>query len=321
MEVSGAEVVNIDDSLKTTLPISAPAFVGDGSQLTGISSGCPKYGDGSAGDLIITASTNWSTSPPTNFKYMFQNLTINAGQTLTVLSGTVIMITENFTNNGTIQVLPGISGERSSTHINEASARSDGFSISQFQPYEQEQLRFITNPKIIAGGGGEDGSIASTATNNIQEGGSGGGAFVMRAGGQLINNGTINCTGGNAIPHNIGNQDFTGAGGGGGGFVILMSSNITNGGTINVKGGDGTNAGTGDDDHAGGGGGGGLIHLISLNADVVGGTANVQGGTPGTTPLANLGTTGGDGGTSAVLRGEEEQIHQPSLNLKQVELG
>lgn len=304
-EVGGVEVMTLNSTdVTSTLPVTAPAFIGDGSQLTNLPSsggggGCTKYGDGSAGIVNIASNTNWAINPPSDGNYMFQNLTISSGQTLTVISGTVIMISENFVNNGTIEVLPGIEGARPNLHSNGIFPRIDGYTLTQFIPYAPEQFRFLLNPSFLAGANGEDGSIPSTLPNPTQESGSGGGVLIIRAGSTMTNTGTINAAGGDAIPHNVPTGDFGGAGGGGGGFVILLSPTITNSGVINVSGGNGSDPGSGDDDHAGGGGGGGLVHFVSGNANAVGGTNNISGGAPGVTPGANLGTSGGDGGCSA----------------------
>ena len=301
VEIGGVETLKLSgDNAVFTTPVTASSFIGDGSQLTNLpSSSCNKYGDGSAGDLVISANTDWSTAPPVNGNFMFNDLTINAGQTLTVTSGTVIMVANNFVNNGTISVLPGIEGHRPSNHVNGPYNRFDGYVLGQFEPYPSSQLRFVINPRSKGGSSGEDGSILSTIVNVTQEGGSGGGTLIIRAANTLENTGVINAVGGNAIPHSDPTADVSGAGGGGGGFVILLGELIFNSGTINVNGGNGSNPGTGDDDHAGGGGGGGLVHFISSNANAVVGTVNISGGIGGVTPVANLGTTGGDGGSSA----------------------
>src|SRR5712692_10304351 len=62
-------------------------------------------GDGSAGNLTVSVSQNWDTTPPVNPN--FANITINSGQTLTVPAGTTIRCSGTFTNNGTLTVLTG----------------------------------------------------------------------------------------------------------------------------------------------------------------------------------------------------------------------
>ena len=67
------------------------------------------FGDGSAGAKTVAVDETWvGDAAPTNPQ--FTDVTINAGTTLTVQSGTVIRCTGSFTNNGDIVVLLGASG-------------------------------------------------------------------------------------------------------------------------------------------------------------------------------------------------------------------
>ena len=242
------------------------------------------YGDGSASDETISADTDWSASAPTNGNYMFNNFTIDAGRTLTVPSGTVIRCMGTFTNNGTIEVLPGIPESRWAGHPDDGYPRTPGFTQNNKFGYNSEALRNVYNIGPKGGANGSEGG--HTGLDNY--GGSGGGTLVIRAKVAFINAGTINAPGGNGYLTNAG-SNTAGPGGGGGGFAIIISDgNVTNSGTINVKGGNGSSPGTADDDHSGGGGGGGLIHIISPNANAVAGTLNVSGGTAGVEPAGKL---------------------------------
>jgi hypothetical protein len=49
------------------------------------------YGNGAAGAKTVSANENWNTTPPDDLQ--FTELTVDAGQTLTVPSGTVIRCT------------------------------------------------------------------------------------------------------------------------------------------------------------------------------------------------------------------------------------
>jgi len=250
--------------------------------------GCNEYGDSSAGDVTI-GSADWSTTPPANGNYMFQNLTITG--TLTVASGTIIKVAQTFDNQGTIIVKEGIPGERWVGSLDGGFPRTKGNTLSFNNAYSQEQLRFLSSSSLIAGGSpGSDGG----STGLEAEGGFGGGALSIKAI-DIINSGAIRSNGGNGaiLPPT---SNISGCGGGGGGFIILQGNNISNTGTIETKGGDGGSPGQAGAELAGGGGGGGLIHLISPNASSVGGTLTVDGGAAGTAPSGNTGASGGGAG-------------------------
>lgn len=260
----------------------------------GADGGGGAFGDGTAGALNITTSTNWDTSFQSNLNFTTCN--IASGQTLTVPSGTVIRCTGNFTNNGTIEVLPwvggakdtvgstpGISSERGQAKRAAATGTTIGLA------WGTSRLRMLLNPGPEGGGNGDDGN------GSPNEGGSGGGTLVVRAGGMLTNTGTIRANGGNAVtPASA--EDAAGGGGGAGGIIILASASTMSNGTLEADGGNGVTSGQADDDHTGGGGGGGLIHLISSNASSVGGTISVDGGAAGPTQNTDRGSTGGTGG-------------------------
>jgi hypothetical protein len=59
------------------------------------------YGDGSAGGVKVSATTDLLTLVP-NGNFQFDNLTVDATATLNVPSGTVIRCTGTFTDNGSI---------------------------------------------------------------------------------------------------------------------------------------------------------------------------------------------------------------------------
>lgn len=65
------------------------------------------YGDGSAGAVTISTDSPWFSAPPAGNNYQFTDLTIAAGATLSVTSGTIIRCSGTFKNAGTIQVMVG----------------------------------------------------------------------------------------------------------------------------------------------------------------------------------------------------------------------
>lgn len=286
-----------DGNVNVTADVTAANFIGDGSQLTNLpggTGGCNEYGDGSAGDLTISGTVDWSSTPPANRNFMFRNLTISNGAILTVTSGTKIQVSQAFDNQGTIVVKRGIPGERNFNNPNGNFPISKGSTVTPLNAYDIEQLRFISTSSLLVGG--SNGGMGSVGGDPNAEGGAGGGVLIVRAS-TITNSGTIEANGGDgATPQAA--TDLNGAGGGGGGFVILIANTITNNGTIAALGGNGSSA-SGSTDYNGGGGGGGFIHLISSNATSVGGTLSVTAGTKGTGPTGTSGTTGGNGGASA----------------------
>ena len=270
------------------------------------------YGDGSAGTLVITANTNWSTAPPAST--LFDSIRVVSGATLTVPSGTVIRCTGTFTVESGAAVT--VTGGAGGGNIYQAdidptrtlsSLPEPGVSIRPainglFGPFTgalmdragggtgllQFQAAFVRHPGVKAGGGG---GIAA-AQNLNRFGAAGGGSLVVLAQGNIQIIGTVNADG---TP-----PSYAGAGGAGGGIVILGSASLvvgTSTAIINAngadgRGGSGTTAG-------GGGGGGGIIHLIAPVVNYLG-AANVAGGAGGgaggTASAGNFATGGGGGG-------------------------
>lgn len=247
--------------------------------------GCNIYGDGSAGDVTISANTDWSTTPPTNGNYMFNSLTINAGITLTLASGTVIQSKTTVVNNGTITVKTGVLGEAWSQNADRGNSDMLGYTLSSIKAYPSSEVYrrvFKFGPK--GGSGGNIGGTSGTETF----GGNGGGTLSIFASTGITNAGIIEAKGESPAQY-LPASTKPGCGGGGGGFVVLATnSTITNSGIINVSGGNGNNPGAATSDLAGSGGGGGLIHYISTNAIAVAGTATIAGGLKGIDTQLNV---------------------------------
>ena len=257
------------------------------------------YGTGSSGVLTISSNTNWTTTPPVG-GYQFTDFIINAGQTLTVPSGTVIRCTGSFTNNGSIIVTTGALGGSDENfglpnQVSEPTANinilRNALSDKPGIAHSESIIRTILNPGYIAGGGGDDGN------GSPNKGGDGGGSIVIRCKAAFTNTGSITANGINGDV--MGPDDDPGGGGGGGGWIIIASStSITNSGSLIANGGNGANATPGGNDAGGGGGGGGVIHLLSPNANAVAGTLNVNKGIKGIGQGTGDNSTGGGGGAS-----------------------
>lgn len=273
------------------------------------------YGDGSAGALSITGSTNAAlyTTVATNFNLQFTNITIEAGSSLFVPSGTVLRCTGSFVNNGLMAVGNVVSTSSSKVsavtdwEVSSPGGASVGGSIagtgeigdaSQIRGgglpgfgMDPLDARGLLMPGPVGGGGG--------GGSHQKEGGAGGGTLVVLAQGAITN-------GSSATLVAFGGAAVAGSGGGGGGIIILASpASITNSGQIRVSGGNGGSGGFFDG--VGGGGGGGIVHMLSPT--ITPGTVTADGGNPGIPGGAGSvsinphsgggggGACGGDGGS------------------------
>lgn len=262
-------------------------------------------GDGSAGDLTIIAAVNWSSTPPAN--PYFANITIEAGQTLTVQSGTTIRCSGNFTNNGTLAVLPNDNAGFHVQSTNELQSATviphPGDSISSAGVPESSNV-YSSQPTSLTGGAGGVGiprSKALTSYTHFNYGGGGGTAH--QAGGAGFGGGLVKiyCNG------SISNFGLINAdapisvqgGGGGGGIVVLASLTEVNNdaaATISANGGNGSGGQT--NNGVAGGGGGGIIVLAAPSINNLSTSTTVLGGTAGTAvgTVTSANASGGGGG-------------------------
>jgi len=270
------------------------------------------YGDGSAGALNVAANTDWSTSPPSG-NLQFTDVTVAAGFTLTVPSGTVIRATGNVTINGTINVGTGTadSGQfRPSAGVATSAAGNPAAGVGLSRLSAAQLVRL----PVQGGGAG--------ARNATCTGGEGGGAFAIFAKGtvSIAGSGNIFANGANSVqtlasPSTAGG---TGCGGGAGGVIVVIGkTSLSLAGAIRANAGNGSSGfdgNLGNTEGGGGGGGGGVIHLLSSAAPSVTGTASTTAGTggasAGTGATTNAGGggggcagTGGAGGTTGVASG------------------
>lgn len=290
------------------------------------------YGDGSAGDLVISSFVNWTLTQPTQLS--FNNCTIQSGGTLMVSAGTTLRCAGTFTNEGTIRVEVGARGG----FIALPRAALVGSSISLPQPGDMPDVGGMpfydtdgVYTDVVPGSPGSRAASKAYIVSNLTRlriGGSGGGGGAARGGGdgggllRVLVNGAITNAG--RIEANGGG----GSGGGGGGIVILASrASIHHSGTISASGGRGTD--TDPRNGAGGGGGGGIVVFASPSVENTG-TVDVSGGQGGAvTQLVNGtgvragggggGGSGGAGGSGASLSGGENSsggfIGQPGFTL------
>jgi hypothetical protein len=275
---------------------------------TGDELGPLMYGDGSAGDLVISGNVLWGAAAPTNLN--FNNVTIQSGGSLTVAGGTTIRCAGAFVNNGAIVVAGFTSGGLVSTPnagvIGTATAYphpGDTPNGPSLAAYDSDG--FFSDIERGLGGSAMLHTAVVSSLSSLHFGGSGGGGTAGKSGGfgggvlRILSNNGISSTG------TISADGTTGAGGGGGGFVVLASrTSVNNAGTINARGGAGASSTTVTG--ASGGGGGGFVVLIAPSV-ASSGAIDVSGGIAGTasTAVTNLSwrSAGGGGGGSGGIGG------------------
>ncbi len=238
------------------------------------------FGDGSDGAGSISATTNWTTTPPGN---TLQFTTFSVSGTLTVPSGTIIRATGDVTISGRIDVETNIDagagiGTKAAGTGGAASSASGGSGmVKLFAP-------LLVNPGAVSGGAGGGGTY----------GGAGGGTVVILAQGAITisSGGSVHADG--AAGSFAANQ-YCGGGGGAGVIVLVSKTSISNSGTLSAQGGTGHNGVSGDTGcSAGGGGGGGIINLLAPS--IMSGTTSLNGGSAGGSDNS-LGYGGGGGGS------------------------
>lgn len=268
------------------------------------------YGDGSAGDLLVSGYRSFLDGLP-NGNPMFHNIRIE-GQLL-VPSGTMLRATGDIliSNGASIEVardqqLQSLSPPQKGIAQSASVGSLGGVGLGL------GRASLVSRADLEGGGSG----YRSTTNGNLV-GGEGGGRLILAARGNIIIRGALNVVGSTGVNNSRANNSsipLAGGGGGGGGVVSLISRGtitLDANGRIRADGGNGANgwAGsapvTGHVYGGGGGGGGGIIQFLSSNGLVVADTAivSVGGGTAGLSQVsgvpATLMQTGGGGGACA----------------------
>jgi hypothetical protein len=224
----------------------------------------------------------------------YNNIVINAGVTVTVLSSSVLRAYGDITVNGTINAdgrgWPGPYTNGSNQAATVGSGPGAGSRAGNGGGYQNSYIG------LLGSSGGQGATVVTTPLSN--GGGYGGGGIYLSALGSISVGATavITANGGNGIRTGGGG----GGGGGSGGSIRLEASgalNIAAGALLSVVGGNGaTGSGAGA---GGGGGGGGWIVLSGTVTNA--GTMNVSGGLGATG--GGTTETGAGGGTFAGLGG------------------
>lgn len=276
--------------------------------------GASIYGNGASALNVSSGTVDWTTTPPASLDLQYSSITISAGATLKVPSGTKLRCNGNVSISGTIEVAPS-ANTNAATIGEKGIARTPAvYSIPTFvaQAMYPAMISSLIDIPIYGGGSGAGGSTGET------NGGGGGGSFAIYASGTIgVNSGgSIRANGAHGVNINT-SASVNGSGGGGGGLIVLMGkSGITVSGSVQANGGNGSNglvpSGTGSTRSGGGGGGGGVVCLVSNATPVVSGTITLNAGTGGSTGAGsnsttqsggNGGASGGNGGVSSVTSG------------------
>lgn len=267
------------------------------------------YGDGSDGDVTISADTSLARD------MYYNNLTVDSTKILTG-SSFRIFVKNTLTNNGFIRNNGGAGGTGGA-----ASGGTAGTKVSS---------QFLGESKS-GGTGGTPGAAGTASSNSIggsggngglgnggvpQAGGAGGTATALAAiaGGyrhgitalelrSINGSSTIVLFQGGAGGGGGGDDTTTGAGGGGGGggggLMVVAARIIVNSGTISCNGGNGGDAYQ-SAGNAGGGGGGGGGGLVMIYNSLTAGTETANGGTGGA--KRGTGVAGSNGSAGLVLK-------------------
>jgi len=244
-------------------------------------------GDGSAGNIVVSGATNFSTIDSPQYILQADDFTVNTGQTLTIDEGfAFIGVAGDCTINGIINADgKGAAGAtaQSCAGVSSIGIRSElSLTADSVAPMQANSI----SSNLGLGGGGGAGGHGVNAGTATQQGGNGGGSGGE--GGLLVNNAAGGA--GNAcnaykdtIVDGLGNYASL--------FPILMASRGGGGG----KGGYGTSAA------GNGGAGGGVIYLEVAGALVFDGDLTAD-GAAGSSGVANSGGGGGGGGGTIIIR-------------------
>jgi hypothetical protein len=273
-------------------------------------SGSSAYGDGSAGALMISTNTDWTTTPPSSANFQFTTVTVDAARIIP--SGLTIRSTGDFgvSNGASITVAQSPysnqdSGQGSNPGV--ALRLADpvlGGSVG-LSPLQASQ---ILRPGMFGGSSGYEASN----TGHCPPSGQGGGTLVLRIGGGLNVAGAIDAPGADGSSCSYSGYWPVlsyGSGGGGGGFIVIAAQSAVNiTGSVNLSGGKG---GNGSDDFtdpgipqygSNGSGGGGILSIIAPSTPSVagfkspGGMAGTGAATLTQTGSYPGGACGGNGG-------------------------
>jgi len=254
------------------------------------------WGDGSAGDLVISSNTNWSLAPPASTNLRFSSITVYSEVTWTIPAGLVLRSTGPVYIYGKVNVdyYPGCYKSIAPVEPTPTGNTLDGGPLMRSVGIGPLVAGQMTHLPVSGGGCGATTHLPATA-----HGAFGGGTLTMLAKGPIVVTlgGSISA---NGMPGNsaVSGVDAVGSlyppGGGGGGMLLLASqTSITINSTLSARGGDPAGSAlpvfcdptvypydcSGAQSYAitSGGGGGGLVKLVAPFL-LVSGTVNVSGG-------------------------------------------
>jgi hypothetical protein len=266
------------------------------------------FGDGSDGDVTISADTSLSRD------MYYNNLTVNASRSLNT-NGFRILVAGTLTNNGTIHR----GGNRGNDGSTGGAALANGTLAGAPKGGDR-----ATSSGSVAGGAGT-GTATSGWGGNGGAGGqsSGGGAggnagtnsytltsqprtLPMAVNGAAQVLGTWTAVAGGSGGGAGGTTGILGSGGGGGsggGVVVIAARKIVNGsGVVHADGGAGGNGASNVGAGGGGGGGGGGVVILVYNQLTGPGTIRAAGGAKGLAGTVAPAADGNDGSPGKVIQ-------------------
>jgi hypothetical protein len=266
---------------------------------------------------VLPADKVYSSSQAIGGVVECNNLTVNAGVTLTVeAQGVLFLVYGTATIAGTINAkgkggLGGLSVSAVSTGTEQFAYGTVGFGPGCNANYAYSPLVYLTGSGGSAGNARAIGSGSSIA---VGKGGPGGGSVAIRAVGAInISSGSlIDVSGGDPLDFSgaAGNVVVSGSGAGSGGSIIIHSDiDITTAGELRSNGGNGRTGGAagsyfGPVGGSGGcGGAGGTVILQSGRTLTNTGTVSLIGGVAGPTVNGTVIMAGGAGGSSGGVGG------------------
>jgi len=278
--------------------VARALFDGTAFQVVGVggaSAGSALYGDGSDGDVVISADTSLTAD------MQYQNLTVATGVTVST-EGFIVRVRGTLTLDGTGTLrCRGAAGQNGNAGSNGRNG-GDGGAAASLGGGGKGGKGGNAGASGQSGVSGDAGGAGGTGGNG--PGGAGGGSSLSSAalvhwaramvGQSWLRPNLASLVKGGSGGGGAGSSASQGGpgGGGGGGVLVVCARHVAGSGRIRVPGGNGGNAGTSVDVGGGGGGGGGFALVIT--GDLSSSWSLTAGGGTGGTP-SGTGTTGSNG--------------------------
>jgi hypothetical protein len=299
----------VADSAPTVCPMSAEHVINNDSigLLEDYSIGVGVFGDGSDGDVIISADTTITRD------MYYRNLTFTGAYNLLTISCRIFVTDTLNLANGTLSCNGGIGVPSSAVGTGGGAASSTakslgfgtaggagGFSSTAGLPGGPHTPNTRLGGLGGAGGasGARSGGLGGTGTVNPD---TSGGLGIFKCGEFAINGrNVLNAQMNGGTAGGGGGGPNGGGGGGGGGCIVVCARNIvaTTGG-IYANGGNGSTPSASGGGGGGGGGGGYIVVITTSNISTL--LLGVNGGLGGVSPSATSGQPGANGNVYKII--------------------